>query len=410
MADFLKLRNDFPMLCNHIQMQGKPLVWLDNASTTLKPQCVIDAETKYYTESTSNSHRGDYDLAYQADQTILKTRQAVASLIHCDPNEVVLTTGATQSLNLVARGYAEKFLQTGDEILLTLAEHASNILPWYEVCKRTGAVVRFIPLDEKGRLLPENLEKVISEKTKIVSVAHVTNVLGYRCDAKALAKIAHGHGAILVLDGAQSVPHIPTDVKDLDVDFLAFSGHKMCGPTGIGVLYGKYDLLKQMDPLCVGGGMNVGFDEHGDASYFLPPSGLEAGTLPIASIYGFLRAVTYLQSIGMENIEAREQQLKAYARSKMEGLEGVTFYNLDSDAGLVAFNIDGVFAQDFASYCNYRGIAVRSGEHCAKLLDRVLKTKATVRASFYFYTTEEEIDALIEAMKQGGNFLDAYFS
>lgn len=410
MIDVKKIRQDFPMFYNHVQMQGKPLIWLDNASTTFKPDCVIEAVTEYYATETSNSHRGDYDLCYAMDKKIAECRERIASFIGADSKEVVFTSGTTASINLVAFGYGLKYLTADDEILLTQAEHASNVLPWFKVSEMTGCKIGYIPLDKDGRLTVENLRKVISSKTKIVAVAHVTNVLGYIADAKGLAKVAHEFGAKIVLDGAQSVPHIKTNVKDWDIDFLAFSGHKLCGPTGIGVLYGKFDLLVKTDPFMTGGGMNAKFDMCGDVGYLAPPMKFEAGTQNIAGILGLKKAIDYIDSIGMDNIEAHERELKAYAVEKLLQTGKVTVYNANSEAGIVTFNINDVFAQDAATYLNSKGIACRSGQHCAKILNDFLGTVATVRASFYFYTSKEDIDALVEAVKTGGNFLDAYFN
>lgn len=410
MIDPKKIRQDFPMYRNAVSMQKKPLIWLDNASTTFKPDCVIEAINEYYTKETSNSHRGDYDLCYNMDMKVLESRKAVARFINSDSREVVFTSGTTNSINLVAFGYGVKYLKEGDEILLTQAEHASNVLPWFKVAEMTGAVVKYIPLEADGRLTAENLEKTITDKTKIVAVAHVTNVLGFIAPAKELAKIAHKHGAIFVLDGAQSVPHIKTDVKDMDVDFLAFSGHKLCGPTGIGVLYGKYELLDKMEPFMTGGGMNAKFDMCGDVGYLEPPLRFEAGTQNLAGILGLKPAIEYLESLGMENIEAYEHELKKYAVQKLQETGCVTIYNATSEGGIVTFNINDVFAQDGATYLNSKGIACRSGQHCAKILIDFLGTVATIRASFYFYTTKEDIDALVEAVKTAKEeYLNAYF-
>jgi len=410
MIDTLKIKQEFPMFRNGIQMQKHPLVWLDNASTTFKPDCVLNAVSLYYTHETSNSHRGDYDLCFNIDQKILETRQTIAKFINCKPNEVVFTSGTTASINLVAFGYGVKFLKKGDEILLTQAEHASNVLPWFKVAEMTGAVIRYIPLDKDGRLTIENLKKTITAKTKLVAVAHITNVLGYIAPVKELAKVVHAYGAVLVLDGAQSVPHMKTDVADLDCDFLSFSGHKLCGPTGIGVLYGKYSLLAKMDPFMTGGGMNAKFDMCGDVGYLEPPLRFEAGTQNIEGIVGLKAAVDYIMGIGLDNINAYEEELKRYAVSELEKTNNVTIYNAKSEAGIVTFNIKNVFAQDAATYLNSQGIAVRSGQHCAKILIDYLGVVATVRASFYFYTTKDDIDALVRAVKNGGNYLDAYFN
>ena len=409
--DVKRIREDFPMLDGTKTMQGKPLVWLDNASTTFKPRCVLDAVSRYYLNETSNSHRGDYDLCYQMDVEVLNARKAIASFINADPSEVVFTSGATNSLNLVAYGYAMKHLGPGDEILLTEAEHASNVLPWYKVKEATGCEVRFIPLEEDGRLSLQNLCKALTKNTKLVAIAEISNVLGYLAPIKEIAAACHKVGAVLVVDGAQSVPHRKIDVKELDCDFLAFSGHKMLGPTGVGVLYGKYKLLCETDAFMTGGGMNVKFDMSGEVSYLEPPMRFEAGTINLEGILGLHAAVDYLSALGMEAIEKRERQLKEYAVKKLKETGAVTIYNENSEAGIVAFNVDGVFAQDAATYFNSKGIAVRSGQHCAKILNGFLKTIATIRASFYFYTTEEEIDALAEACKTcKGEYLNAYFN
>lgn len=391
-------------------MQGQKLVWLDNASTTLKPRPVIDAITSYYTSHTANSHRGDYDLCFDMDVMVEKTRKAVASFIGSEKNEIVFTSGTTNSINLIANAYAEKVLREGDEILLSVAEHASNLLPWFEVAKRKGCKITYVPLDDNGEITLANFKKSLNEKTKIVSLAMVTNVLGTHAPIKEICALAHQVGAIVSVDGAQSVPHMVTNVKDLDCDFLSFSGHKMCGPTGIGVLYGKYDLLKEMDPYMVGGGNNVRFYENGTATYLEPPMKFESGTLNLAGICGLFAAIKYLEDIGMERISERETQLKQYAIKKLSGLDNITIYNAQTPTGIVAFNIKDVFAQDGATYLNSKGIACRSGQHCAKILNGFLDTVATIRASFYFYTSEEEIDCLVAAVKEGGNYLDAYFN
>ena len=408
--DWKKIRKDFPMLNGDVRMQGQPLVWLDNASTTMKPQPVIDAITSYYTSHTANSHRGDYDLCFDMDMIVEKARKAVASFVNCEAQEVVFTSGTTNSLNLIAKAFAEKNLKKGDEILLSVAEHASNLLPWFEVAKRTGCKITYVPLDKNGSITIENFKKAMNPNVKLVSLAQVTNVLGTKAPIKEICEIAHQHGAVVSVDGAQSVPHMPVDVKDLGCDFLSFSGHKMCGPTGIGVLVGKIELLKQMDPYMVGGGNNVKFYEDATVTYLEPPMKYEAGTLNLAGICGLLAAIEYLQSIGMDEIAKREISLKKYAIEKLSSLDNITIYNADSTSGIVAFNIKDVFAQDGATYLNSKGIACRSGQHCAKILNGFLDTVATIRASFYFYTDEEEIDRLVAAVKEGGNYLDAYFN
>ena len=410
MFDVKIIREQFPMLNSEKKMQNKSLIFLDNCSTTFKPQCVIDEMNNYYMNETSNAHRGDYDLCYNIDQKIAKARHNVARFINCDDDEVVFTSGTTMSINLIAYGYGLKTLHKGDEIIISEAEHASNVLPWYRLAELTGAIVKFVPLDEKGKVTPENLRKVISKKTKIVSFAHIGNVLGYRIDVEEIAKVAHEYGAICIIDGAQSVPHIKTAFKKWDIDFLAFSAHKMCGPTGGGALIGKKELLALTDPFLMGGGMNVKFDLCGNAEYLEAPAKFEAGTQNIAGILGFGKAVEFIESIGIENIHKHEVELKEYMVKKLENHDHIIIYNKDAESGILTFNIKGIFAQDEATLLNSKGIALRSGQHCAKILNDFLKTPATVRASVYLYTTKEEIDVFIDSLINGGDILDAYFN
>lgn len=409
MYDINKIRKQFPMLKDK-KMQGNKLVYLDNASTTFKPQCVIDAINKYYLEENANSHRGDYDLLFNMDKKVNECRKVVAKFVNSNANEVVFTSGDTMSLNLVARSYGLKFLHKGDEILLSEAEHASNLLPWYEVSHLTGAVIKFIPLDKDGVLTVENLKKVINDKTKVVSVAQVSNVLGNVVDVKEFARISHQNGAILVVDGAQSVPHMVVDFKNDDIDFLTFSGHKMCGPTGIGCLIGKFELLQSMDPYIVGGGMNVTFTKNIEMIPYEAPIKFEAGTLNLSGICGLKAAIEFLMDIGVENIHKHDIELCEYAISKLEKCDDVIIYNKNSKNGIVTFNKKGIFAQDEATLLNSKGIAIRSGQHCAKILNDFLGTPATCRMSTYLYTSKEDIDAFIDAVINGGDILDAYFN
>ena len=404
-----EIRKQFPML-NNKTMQGHPLVFLDNASTTFKPYSVIKAIEEYYSEYTANHHRGDYDLCYQADMKVQEVREKVAKFVNSGVNEVVLTSGDTESLNLIAYGYALDNLKKDDVILLSLEEHASNTLPWFRICELTGAKVEYVELEGKIITVNKVKEAFIKYKNiKIVSFAHVGNVLGYEIDAKNIAKVAHENGAIFVLDGAQSVPHIKTDFKDLDADFITFSAHKMCGPTGIGALIGKYDLLQKMSLFKTGGGMNVKFSKDMEIVPLDAPYKFEAGTLNIAGIVGFGAAIDFINSIGINNIHKHELDLVDYALAKLEDCKDIVIYNKDSRSGIITFNRKDVFAQDEATLLNSRGIAVRSGQHCAKMIDEVIDTIATVRASFYLYTSKEEIDAFVNALKEKGDILDAYF-
>ena len=406
MINVEEIRRDFPMLKQ--TMQGKPLVYLDNAATTFKPQAVIDAVCNYYTNFNANCHRGDYDLSHDVDVAYEGVRTKVGKFINCLDKEVVFTSGASESLNIVANGLGQ-WLEEGDEILLNEAEHASNVLPWFLVAQATKAVIKYIPLDKEGRLTPENLRKTITNKTKVVSLAHVTNVLAYTIDIKEVCKIAHEFGAYVVVDGAQSIAHLEVDVKDLDCDFYCFSAHKMLGPTGVGVLYGKYDLLEKMNPLMMGGGMNSRFYTCGEYSLHHAPSKFEAGTPNIEGVIGFGAAIDYLTNIGMKNIHEYEHNLKQYAISKLKEIPNIVIYNENSESGVITFNNTNVFAQDLATHFNSYGIAVRAGQHCAKILMDFLGTVATVRASISFYNTKEEIDKFIEVCKKGDEYLDAFF-
>ena len=406
MLDPIKIRKDFPMYKNN-----PDIVYLDNAATTFKPYSVIDECNRYYLSETANAHRGDYDLAYKVDIAVDNVREKVAKFINSKKIEVVFTSGASMSMNMIAYGYGNKYLTSDDEILLTEAEHASNVLPRFKVSEVTGAKIKYIPLTKEGRLTIDNLKKVLNEKTRIVSIAQVTNVLGYIVDIKEIAKYVHENSnAIVVCDGAQSVPHMKIDVKDLDCDFLVFSGHKLCGPTGIGILYGKYNLLQKMEPLMSGGGDNAKFDMCGNVAYLEPPAKFEAGTMNLAGIYGLGGAIDYLMNIGMNNIEEYERYLRKYAINKLKTLQNLIIYNKNAETGIITLNVKGVFSQDEASYLNSKGICVRSGEHCAKLLKDRLGASGTVRVSLYFYNTIEDIDKLYLALKNGGDFLDAYFN
>ena len=334
MLDVLKIREDFPMLKK--TMHGKPLIYLDNGATTLKPQCVIDSVCDYLTNYSGNAHRGDYDLSHEVDTKFEYVRSIVADFIHCKPEEVVYTYGSSDSLNMVAFGYGVTHLK-------------------------------------------------VTEHTKIISLAQITNVLGYLAPIKEICNFAHEHDIIVCVDGAQSAPHHAVDVQDLDVDFFAFSGHKMCGPTGVGVLYGKYHLLDEMTPTRFGGGSNARYNSCGLVKLKNAPTKFETGTPNIEGVIGLGSAIEYLQNIGMKNIEEHD---------------GV---------GAIAFNIKNVFSQDGASLFNTYGIAIRAGQHCAKILDEYLHVSQTLRASFYFYNTKEEIDQFIEVCKKGDDFLDAFF-
>lgn len=385
-------REDFPIL-------KQDLIYFDNGATTLKPQVVIDSITDYYTNYTANAHRGDYDNSLKVDIKYEEVRTKVKNFIHCDSEkEVVFTSGATDSLNRIVFGFMKYYLKAGDEVLITKAEHASNVLPWLELEKELGILIKYIPL-ENHLVKLENVEKIITEKTKVISLAHITNVLGDERPIEEIGKLCQKHNILFVVDGAQSVPHISVDVKKLNIDFLAFSAHKMLGPTGVGVLYGKEEYLEKMMPTSFGGGMNSTFTSIGEVEYKSLPTRLEAGTPNIAGVIGMGSAIDYLMKIGMENITKYERHLKEYFLEKAKDVENLVVYNKDIPGGLVAFNLDGVFSQDTAVYLNHYHICVRAGNHCAKILKEDLLVKNTCRISFYLYNTEEEIDKLIEVLK-----------
>jgi len=398
MYDVKKIRLDFPMCVKQDTINH--LIYLDNAATSFKPQSVIDAVMHYYTDETTNIHRGDYDLSYQVSEEYENARKVIADFIQCDPKEVVFTSGASASLNLVAYGYGQKFLKKGDVILSSEAEHASNILPWMKAASHTGAIIEYIPLTSEGDLTIESFRKAMHAGVKVVSIAHISNVLGYVVPIKEITKIAHEYGAIVTVDGAQSVPHIPTFVKDWDIDFLSFSSHKMCGPSGVGVLFGKYDLLDKMDPFMLGGGSNARFDICGNILLKNPPFKFEAGTPAIEAVLGLKAAVEYLKSVGMEAIEHYENELRVYCVKQLEQYKHIHIYNPHASTGIITFNVDGIFAQDTALYLNSKGIMCRAGNHCAKILLDVIKTSETVRCSIYFYNTKAEVDAFVSALAE----------
>lgn len=396
MFDVKTIRKDFPMIQNN-----KGLIYFDNAATSFKPKCVIDKVVNYYEFNNSNIHRGDYDLSYRVSKDFEDTRDIVKDFINADSSkEIVFTSGDTQSLNMVAHGYACRNLKKGDYILTSYVEHASNILPWFRVCEKTGCGIVYSPLNNDGTFNLTEYEKCFDiYNIKIVCLTYVSNVLGYIYPIKDIVRIAHNHNAIVSIDGAQALPHFRIDVKDLDVDFLSFSAHKMLGPDGVGVLYGKYLLLNSMDPLILGGGANARFYKDGEVILKNAPYKFEAGTNNIEGVLGLGEAIMYLNRIGMDNISEYTDELVKYLVNKLSKLDNVEIINANSECGIVAFNIKGVFAQDAASYISKNNICVRAGNHCAKIIDNVIGTTDTIRASLYFYNTKEEIDKFIDVIK-----------
>lgn len=373
-------------------------IYLDNGATTLKPKVVIDKMSEYYTKYSANAHRGDYSLSYKVDVEYESARRKVAEFINADVSEVVFTSGATEGLNIIARGFFENILEPGDEVIISDAEHASNVLPWFRLAKSNGVVVRKVRLDSNFHISLDSIKEVVNSRTKVISLAEITNVIGDVRPIKEICEFAHANNIFVVCDGAQSVPHKKTDVKDLDVDFLVFSGHKMCGPTGVGVLYGKKELLEDVEPLMLGGGMNESFDNESEVYLKDLPQRLEAGTPNIAGVIGLGAAVDYLSGIGMDTISIYEQKLKSYLISKLEVIPHIQIVNDEADSGIVAFNVEDVFAQDVAYYLNKYNICVRAGNHCAKILKHSIGVKNTVRVSLYFYNTKEEIDGLVDLL------------
>lgn len=386
-------REDFPLL-------KQDIIYLDNGATSLKPQCVIDKTVDYYENYSANAHRGDYDLSYKVSQEYEDTRDLVKEFINAhQKEEIIFTSGTTESLNMIANGFFKNLLEPGDEILLTKSEHASNVLPWFRLANITGAVIKYIDLDDNYHVTVENVLKCLTPQTKIIALAYVTNVIGDVRPIKEITSIAHERDIFVVCDAAQSVPHHKTDVIDLDVDFMAFSGHKMLGPTGIGVLYGKYELLNNLDPEYLGGGMNESFDSKDEIVLKEVPTRFEAGTPNIAGVIGLGEAINYLNKIGMSKIEERERNLRKYLIDKLITIPHIDILNLEADSGIVAFNVEGIFPEDVAYYLNKYNICVRAGNHCAKLTKGVVGVANSLRVSIYFYNMENELDELVDLLK-----------
>ena len=404
------IRRQFPILDQEVN--DHPLVYLDSSATSQKPIQVIEAVNQYYREYNSNVHRGVHTLGTKATDAYEGAREKVRKFINAKSlEEVIFTRGTTTSLNTVAASYAAANLKQGDEIVITHMEHHSNIIPWQQVAKRTGARLKYIPLQEDGTLSLEDVREAITDNTKLVSVTQVSNVLGTINPIKEIAKIAHEHNAVIVVDGAQSAPHMQVDVQDLDCDFFAFSGHKMCGPTGIGVLYGKKHLLENMEPTEFGGEM-IDFVHLYESTWKELPWKFEGGTPIIAGAIGLGAAIDFLNEVGLEQIAEHDHKLAAYALDKLSSVEGITIYGPHDAAkrgGLVTFNLTDVHPHDVATVLDAEGIAVRAGHHCAQPLMRWLNVTATARASFYLYNTEEDIDRLSEGLVKAKEYFSDVF-
>ena len=400
-----KIREQFPILKEEVN--GKPVVYLDSAATSQKPQAVIEAVSHYYETSNANVHRGVHTLGNLATDAYEGARDKVRAFINAnEAAEIIFTRGTTTSLNLVAQSYGMMNVEEGDEIVISYMEHHSNIIPWQQVAKAKKATLKYIELTEDGEITLDAVKAQVTDKTKIVSVAYASNVLGTINPVKEIAEIAHAHGAVMVVDAAQAAPHLKIDVQNINCDFLAFSGHKMCAPTGIGVLYGKRALLDAMEPVEFGGEM-IDFVGLHDSTWKELPWKFEGGTPIIAGAVGLGVAIDYLEEIGLDNIARHEQELVAYAIERMQQIEGIQLYGpLDPArrAGLITFNLQEVHPHDLATVLDMNGIAIRAGHHCAQPLMKWLEQSATARASFYLYNTKEDIDQFVEGLKMAKEY------
>lgn len=388
----MNIEKYFPMINNE-------LIYFDNGATTLKPITVINKEIEYLTTYTANSHRGDYNNSFKVDDEIDNTRNLVKEFINAKrKDEIIFTSNATDSLNLIVNGYFKYYLKDGDEVILNKAEHASNILPWLMLKKEKNIIIKYAHMNEDFCLTLENIKKEVTSKTKVIALAEVTNVIGDTRDIESITKYAHSKGILVVVDSSQSAPHKKIDVTKTDADFLAFSAHKMLGPTGVGIMYGKYELLEKMMPVKYGGGMNDIYNEEGLKLVEIPYR-FEAGTPNISGIIAFSESIKFLNNIGMDNISLKEKHLKKYLITELKKIPYIKIYNEKSASGIVLINIDGITSGDLGLYLNTKNICVRSGKHCTKMLQDESGFSDTVRISLYFYNSYEEIDKLILALK-----------
>lgn len=396
-----KYRSDFPLL--QTQMNGKPLVYLDNGATTQKPLAVLEEMDAYYRMYNANPHRGAYDLSVKATEIYEHARKRVKTFLNAAHGyEIVFTKNATESLNLVAYSYGMNFIEAGDEIVLTVSEHHSNLVPWQQVARAKNAVLKYLYLDAEDKISAEEIENKITEKTKIVAAVHVSNVLGIINPIDKIIKKAHSVGAVVVVDGSQSVPHMKVDVQAMDADFLVFSGHKMLSPMGIGILYGKEELLDKMPPFLFGGDM-IEYVEEQETTFAPLPAKFEAGTQDVGAAAGLAAAIGYIEKVGFAEIERIERELVEYAVPKLQALPFIELYgckDLSLKTGVITFNVKDVHPHDVASVLDAEGVAVRAGHHCAQPLMRYLNVNATCRASFYFYNTHEDVDRLVAALSR----------
>jgi cysteine desulfurase / selenocysteine lyase len=398
--DVAAIRRDFPILARRVH--DKPLVYLDNAATSQKPRQVIQALVDYYEQTNANIHRGLHTLAEEATEAYEGARAKAARFIGAGgPDEILFTRNTTEALNLVAYTWAAENVGPGDEIVITTMEHHSNIVPWQWAVERQGAVLKYVEFGPDGTIDLEDVARLVTPRTKLVSMTHMSNVFGTINPVREVAKIAHHRGALMMVDGAQSVPHMPVDVKDLDCDFLAFSSHKMLGPTGVGVLWGRREILTSMRPF-LGGGEMIEIVGREETTYNVLPWKFEAGTPNIADVIAFGAAIDYLSTLGMERVRAHEIELTTYALDQIGGIPGVTIYGPKNAAlrgGVVAFTVDDIHPHDLGQIVDYDGVAIRAGQHCCQVLSQSLGVPATARASFYVYNTPEDVDALVAAVE-----------
>lgn len=402
MADLLNIKKDFPVLNNN-----PDLVYLDTGATALKPKCVIDKINEYYDKYGVNVNRGVYELSYEATTEYEETRTLTAKFLNAREKEIVFTKGASNGLNMVALGFGMDYIQEGDEIITTELEHHSNLLPWMNVAKKKNATLKYIELDSTGRITVEAFKKTITEKSKVLAITYVSNVMGYITPIKEIIKIAHEHNIIVVVDAAQAVPHMKVDVQDLDCDFLAFSAHKMFGPTGFGILFGKYKYLKKMSPIEYGGDM-IDVVEKYEATTKDAPYKFETGTPPIAEAIAFKEAIKYIESIGYDRIHEHEQILLNYAREKLSKVEGITIYNPTAETAIITFNINKAHPHDAATIFDEYHVALRAGHHCAQLITKWLDCVATLRACIYVYNDYHDIDVFVEAVKAAVKYFEEW--
>lgn len=394
----LNLKHDFPVLNN-----SKHLVYLDTCATSLKPNCVIEKMNEYYTKYGVNVHRGVYNLSYEATNEYEETRTVTAKFINASVDEVVYTKGASNGLNMVAQSYGMNNVNEGDEIIVSELEHHSNLLPWQHVATKKKAVLKYIELDSVGKISIEAFKRVLSARTKVVAITYVSNVLGYITPIKEIIQLAHSVNAVVIVDAAQAVPHLHIDVKDLDCDFLAFSSHKMLGPTGFGILYGKYDLLQKMEPVEFGGDMNDFVDLY-QSCYKDAPYKFETGTPPISEAIAFKEAINYIEKIGYDEIHKHVDTLFKYLLEKIKGIDGVNIYSKESNTGIFSFNIWNIHPHDVASFFDEASICLRAGHHCAQLITKWLGVQGTLRACIYIYNDFSDIDRFVEVVKEASDY------